>query len=105
MAVVLLLALLSFLQVSSGSATVLTWLMSLMTASQLINYCIVCVTYLCFYRAVKAQGIDRRSLPYVGRMQPYAACYALVATFVMAWMSGYTVFLPGNWDVSSFLFS
>jgi yeast amino acid transporter len=103
--VVLLISLLSFLQVSETSATVLSWFVSLITASQLINYCVCCVTYLCFYRAVKAQGVDRRSLPYVGRIQPFAAWYAFLATFVMAFMGGYTVFLPGNWSLSSFLFS
>jgi len=31
--------------------------------------------------------------------------YALVGTLTMAFVGGYTVFLPGNWDVPSFLFS
>lgn len=104
-AVVLLISLLSFLQVSQGSATVLAWFVSLVTASQLINYSVMCFTYICFFRALRAQGIDRASLPYRGYLQPYAAYYGLVATFVMAWMGGYTVFLPGNWKVPSFLFS
>ncbi|KAH6655392.1 putative general amino acid permease [Truncatella angustata] len=103
--IVLLISLLSFLQVSSNTATVLSWFVSLITASQLINYCVVCVTYICFYRALKAQGIDRKTLPYMGKLQPYAAWYACVMTFVMAFMNGYTIFLPGNWDISSFLFS
>ncbi|KAH8652090.1 amino acid transporter [Xylariales sp. PMI_506] len=103
--VVILIALLSFLQVSNGSATVLSWFVSLVTASQLINYCVMCTTYLFFYRALKAQGIDRDTLPYKGWGQPYVACFSLVATFVMAFMGGYTVFLPGEWDVPSFLFS
>ncbi|KAI1869954.1 uncharacterized protein JN550_005544 [Neoarthrinium moseri] len=102
---VLLISLLSFLQVSSSTATVLSWFVSLITASQLINYCVICATYLCFYRAVHAQGIDRKTLPYVGKLQPYAAWYAFIATFVMAFVGGYTVFLPGRWDLSSFLFS
>ncbi|KAK8063052.1 amino acid transporter [Apiospora hydei] len=103
--VVLLISLLSFLQVSEGSATVLSWFVSLVTASQLINFSVMCITYICFHRALRAQGIDRAALPYRGFGQPYAAYYALVATFVMAWMGGYTVFLPGNWNVPSFLFS
>ncbi|KAI1360102.1 amino acid permease/ SLC12A domain-containing protein [Xylaria arbuscula] len=103
--VVLLIALLSFLQVSQGTAVVLSWFVSLITASQLVNYCVVCTTYVCFHRALKAQGISRDSLPYKGYLQPYAAYYALVATFVFTLVGGYTVFLPGNWDVASFLFS
>ncbi|KAI1171903.1 amino acid permease/ SLC12A domain-containing protein [Nemania sp. FL0916] len=104
-AVVLLVALVSFLQVSQGTAVVLSWITSLITASQLINYCACCCTYVCFYRALRAQGISRDSLPYKGYLQPYAAYYGLVATFVFTLVGGYTVFLPGNWDVPSFLFS
>ncbi|GAP93354.2 putative amino acid permease [Rosellinia necatrix] len=103
--VVLLFALLAFLQVSQGTSVVLSWFVNLLTASQLINYCVVSYTYICFYRALKAQGISRDSLPYKGYLQPYAACYALVATFVFSFLSGYTVFLPGNWDIASFFFS
>ena len=103
--VVLLIALLSFLQVSQGTAVVLSWFVSLITASQLVNYCVVCTTYVCFHRALKVQGISRDSLPYKGYFQPYAAYYALGATFVFTLVGGYTVFLPGNWDVARFLFS
>ncbi|KAI8958250.1 amino acid permease/ SLC12A domain-containing protein [Daldinia sp. FL1419] len=102
---VLLIALLAFLQVSENAAVVLNWFVSLVTASQLINYGVMCVTYICFYRALDAQGISRDSLPYKGFLQPYAAYYALFATFVMTFIGGYTVFLPGKWDVPNFLFS
>lgn len=51
------------------------------------------------------QGIPRRSLPYRGRFQPFLAWYALVGTFTMAFVGGYTVFLPGNWDIPTFFFS
>ncbi|KAM0253903.1 hypothetical protein ACHAQJ_007078 [Trichoderma viride] len=103
----LLFALLSFLQLSSNTAVVLNWFVSLVTASQLINFCAVCVSYLCFHRALKAQGISRDSLPYKAWFMPYAAWYALVWTFVMAFVGGYTVFLPlpGFWNVPDFLFS
>lgn len=104
---VLLVALLAFLQLSSSSAVVLDWLVSLVTASQLINFSVMCTTYLCFYRALKAQGISRDNLPYKGILQPYAAWYGLIGTFVMTFVGGYTVFLPldGFWQVPDFLFS
>ncbi|KAI1774364.1 amino acid permease/ SLC12A domain-containing protein [Hypoxylon cercidicola] len=102
---VLLIALLAFLQVSSNAAVVLSWFVSLVTASQLINFSVMCVTYICFHRALKAQGINRDSLPYKGLLQPYAAYYGLIATFIMTFVGGYTVFLPGNWSIPTFLFS
>ncbi len=103
--VVLAIALLAFLQVSNDAAVVLQWFVNLVTASQLINYSVICVTYLRFYEALRAQGLDRRQLPYRARFQPYAAWYGLVGCAVMAFVGGYTVFLPGKWDVPTFLFS
>ncbi|KAG6277476.1 hypothetical protein E4U47_007169 [Claviceps purpurea] len=102
---VLLFALLAFLQLSQNASIVLDWLVSLVTASQLLNFCCVCTSYLCFHRALKAQGISRDSLPYKAWFMPFAAYYALVTAFVMAFVGGYTVFLPGHWSVSDFLFS
>ncbi|KAI1407396.1 amino acid permease/ SLC12A domain-containing protein [Hypoxylon sp. FL1857] len=102
---VLLIALLAFLQVSQNASVVLSWFVSLVTASQLINYSVVCVTYICFYRALKVQGISRDTLPYKGFCQPYAAYFALASTFTMTFIGGYTVFLPGKWNVPKFLFS
>ncbi|GAB1316695.1 proteinral amino acid permease agp2 [Madurella fahalii] len=103
--VVLAISLLAFLQVSNDAAVVLQWFVNLVTASQLINFSVVCVTYIRFYAALKAQGVSRDTLPYKALMQPYAAWYALAGCFVMAFVGGYTVFLPGKWDVPSFLFS
>lgn len=56
-------------------------------------------------KACKAQGLSRDTLPYKGWGQPYAAYYALTGCFVMTFVGGYTVFLPGMWDVPTFLFS
>ncbi|KAI5919066.1 amino acid transporter [Camillea tinctor] len=102
---VLLIALLAFLQVSQNAAVVLNWFVSLVTASQLINFSVISATYIYFHRALRAQGISRDSLPYKGFLQPYTAYYSLTATFIMTFIGGYTVFLPGNWNVPNFLFS
>ena len=105
--VVLAIGLLSFLQLSESSAVVLSWLVSLVTASQLMNFCVTCVAYLCFYKALKVQGIDRSTLPYRAWFMPYAAWYGFAGTFVMVFVGGYTVFLPleGQWSIPDFLFS
>ncbi|KAK3324610.1 putative carnitine transport protein [Cercophora scortea] len=103
--VVLAIGLLGFLQVSNNAAVVLQWFVNLVTASQLINFSVICVTYLRFYRALQAQGISRDSLPYKAMLQPYAAWVGLAGCFVMTFVGGYTVFLPGQWDIPTFLFS
>ncbi|KAF2487823.1 amino acid permease/ SLC12A domain-containing protein [Neohortaea acidophila] len=91
---------LSFLQLSHGSSQVLTWLLNLITAGGIIDYIVMCVTYLRFYAACKAQGLDRRSLPYYGYFQPYAAWIALVWMVVIVLCYGYYSFDP--WNVQDF---
>ncbi|KAJ5683234.1 Amino acid/polyamine transporter I [Penicillium macrosclerotiorum] len=104
-AVVLLIALLSFLQVSNGASVVLNWFVNLVTASQLINFSVVTFTYIRFKKALDTQGISRSTLPYRSWFQPYIAYIACISTTIMAFVGGYTVFLPGNWSVPTFLFS
>ncbi|DAA73722.1 TPA_exp: Uncharacterized protein A8136_4156 [Trichophyton benhamiae CBS 112371] len=103
--VVLLIALLSFLQVSNSASVVLQWFVNLVTASQLLNFSAITFTYMRFYKALKAQGISRDSLPFKSRFQPYLSYYAFIGPFVMVFVGGYPVFLPGNWSLPTFLFS
>lgn len=51
------------------------------------------------------QDLSRDGLPYKGWGQPYLAWYALTACFIMTFVGGYTVFLPGKWSIPTFLFS
>ncbi|KAK5996974.1 General amino acid permease AGP2 [Cladobotryum mycophilum] len=98
--VVMCFPLLSFLQVGSGSAVVLSWLVTLITAGGIIDYIVMEVTYICFYRACKAQGIDRRTLPYYGWGQPYCAVIALIVHLLVVIFYGYRSFAP--WSVKGF---
>ncbi|KAL4758168.1 amino acid permease-domain-containing protein [Aspergillus foveolatus] len=70
--------LLSLLQVGDVSSQVLPWLTNILTAGGLINYFTMAVTYVFFYRACKAQGVDRTAFPYYGRFQPYSAWVGVV---------------------------
>ena len=62
-------------------------------------------TFLRWKKACEAQGFDRNSLPHTSFWQPYTAYYALTGTMIMTFVGGYTVFLPGFWDIPNFLFS
>ncbi|KAF2676912.1 general amino acid permease-like protein AGP2 [Lentithecium fluviatile CBS 122367] len=96
---------LSFLQVSDNSSKVLTWLVNLVTAGGLINFITMMITYIAFHRACKAQGIDRRTLPYTGYFQPYQTYVALVVLVCVVFCYGYSVFLPGAWLIDNFMSS
>jgi len=98
--VVMIFPCLSLLQCSSSSQIVITWFVNLVTAGGLINYMVMCITFIFYHRACKAQGYDRKTLPYYGYFQPYCAWIALVWLFVVTCIYGYTVYLP--WDVSNF---
>ncbi|KAK0476032.1 general amino acid permease AGP2 [Armillaria novae-zelandiae] len=103
--IAILVALLAFLQVSNDTSKVLEWFVSLTAATQVINYAIVTFTYLRFYYALKAQGIPRSSLPFRGPLQPFCGYYAFAFTLIMPFILGYSVFMPGNWDITTFFFS
>ncbi|RDW90986.1 general amino acid permease [Coleophoma crateriformis] len=93
---------LAFLQLGSSSGEVLTWLADLVTACQLLNYSMTAVTYLHFYASMKKQGIDRSTLPYIGRFQPYTAYIAIFGTFFMMLAQGYDLFINGGWSIKWF---
>ena len=99
----LLFSMLSFLQLSNSGTTVLNWLINLMASGILVNFIIICITYLRFYYACKAQGLDRRALPYYAWFQPYSAWIALVSLVTIAIIQGYALFLPGRFAVEGFL--
>ncbi|SPN99236.1 probable carnitine transporter [Cephalotrichum gorgonifer] len=95
-AIVMCFPLLSFLQVSSNSSVVLGWLVALVTAGGLINYNVMCITYIFYWRAIKAQGVDRSTFPYRGWFQPYSAYIALAVEVFVIIFAGYGSFRPPN---------
>ncbi|KAF2217630.1 hypothetical protein CERZMDRAFT_30478 [Cercospora zeae-maydis SCOH1-5] len=98
--IVMIFPCLSFLQVSNGSAKVLTWLINLITAGGVINYIVMCVTFIFYHKATVAQGLDRKSLPYYGWFQPGCAYLGLAWMVMIVCCYGYSSYAP--WDVESF---
>lgn len=97
--------LLAFLQLGETASTVLTWIIYLVSASMLMNFVCICITYVFFHRALRAQGVDRSTFVWVSWFQPYLAYVTGFVMFSFIWISGYEVFLPGNWSVETFLFN
>lgn len=102
LAITMLFPLLSFMSVSKGSAKALTILVDLITAGGIIDYIVMCITFLCYYAACKKQGVDRSKLPYSGRFQPYSAWIALFFLTLIVFVYGYSVFLPGQFTAADF---
>ena len=57
-----------------------------------MDYIFICITYLRFYAGCKAQGLDRRSLPYYGYFQPYCAWVGLIWMTLICLTYGYSSF-------------
>ncbi|KAH0594027.1 hypothetical protein MHUMG1_08350 [Metarhizium humberi] len=93
---------LSFLQVSNGSAKVLTWLISIVTGGGLITYLIMSITFINYHRACQVQGVNRKAeRPYYAYFQPYCAYIALAVQGLVVLTYGYYAFWP-KWDVEVF---
>lgn len=93
---------LAFLNASTSTSKVLTWFTNIITAAGVINFVVICITYIFFYRACQAQGLDRKTLPYCGYFQPYSAYIGCGFMVFVLFVYGYSVFIPGHWSVSDF---
>ncbi|KAI0704873.1 amino acid permease [Cytidiella melzeri] len=94
---------LAFMGINSGSGKVFGWFANLTSIAGLMTWFGIGLTYTRFYAGMKAQGFDRRKLPYWTRLQPFAAWYVVVMCLVICFFSGWAVFLKGNWDVATFV--
>lgn len=97
--VVMVFPLLSFLQVSSSSAIVITWLVAIITGGGLISFVIMSITFLNYYKACQVQGVDRKTQPYYSYFQPYGAWITLGAQATLLFVYGYTAFRPWNLEI------
>ncbi|KAJ4265295.1 hypothetical protein NW762_004580 [Fusarium torreyae] len=99
--IVMLFPFLSFLQLSASSANVLTWLINLATGATIIDYIVICITYIRFHKACVAQGFDRTKLPYYGYFQPWCGWIGLIWEVLIIVFYGYKSLHP--FDYTSFL--
>lgn len=98
---------LSLLQLGSSAGVALDWMVNLCTGCQVMNYFFMMITYLCFYRACKTQGVDRFKMPlqsWATKLQPYPAIFALILTGIIIMFLGCQAFIP-SFDVNSFLYN
>ncbi|TRM61471.1 amino acid permease/ SLC12A domain-containing protein [Schizophyllum amplum] len=98
-----LFALLAYMSVDSSAGEVFNWFANMTAVAGMMTWFGIAITYLRFHAGCKAQNIDRFKLPYASKINPYAAWYALVATFVICFFSGWSVFLRDNWKTDTFV--
>ncbi|KAL6787583.1 amino acid permease/ SLC12A domain-containing protein [Trichoderma sp. SZMC 28012] len=98
------LAPLTYMAVSSDSAKVFSWFANLVTTAALFTWCSICIAYMGFDRALRAQGINRKEeLAFGGRFQPYLSYISLGFFIIVLIFNGFSVFIHGHWDVQKFV--
>ncbi|KAJ7937336.1 amino acid permease [Mycena leptocephala] len=94
-------AALAYMGVTSGSTKVFVWFSNMTSIAGLMTWFGICVTYLRFYAGMKAQGYERKHLPFASPLQPFAAWYAMI--FCLLIFSGWSVFLNSKWVAATFV--
>lgn len=90
-------SLLTYLSVGKGGPEkVFGWFQNLTTVASLFTWCSICIAYIQFHKALKAQGIDRNTLVFKSVFQPYTAWFALIYFAVIIVFSGFDVFVGQN---------
>jgi amino acid transporter len=75
--------------VHAGSGKVFNWFANMTSVAGLLTWFGISVTYIRFYTGMKVQGIDRSSLPFSSRLQPYAAWYAAISCLIICMVRVY----------------
>ncbi|KAH8687591.1 amino acid permease/ SLC12A domain-containing protein [Tricladium varicosporioides] len=100
-------AALTYLSVGKGGAeTAFAWFQNLTTIASLFTWCSICIAYIQFHKALLAQGIDRNTLVFKSKFQPYTAWFALIYFAMIIIFNGFKVFVGQhhqNWNVTDFL--
>jgi len=93
---------LAFLNVASGSSSVLLWITNLTTVAGLFTWLSICISFIRFSSGMKAQGRSRKTLVYSNRAQPYLAWIGAGALVFLILASGFSSFV-GEFSISVFL--
>lgn len=78
---------LAYMGINTGSGKVFGWFANMTSVAGLMTWFGISITYIRFHAGFKAQGFDRKSLPYASPLQPYAAWYAAIACFIICLVS------------------
>lgn len=84
--------LLAYMTVSNDAAKVFGWFVNLVAVMGLCEWMAICLAYIGFRRGTKAQGFDRKTLPYRSPIALFGAWFSLISFGVIIIFSGWQVF-------------
>jgi amino acid transporter len=85
---------------SGGAAQAFGWFQNLVASAQLWTWMTILASYIGFHRALKAQGVDRDTLVFKSRFQPWLTYATLTFFFIVFLFNGFQVFTAGNWSIN-----
>lgn len=93
-AAVSLISCLAFLVANNSAVEVFFWFVDLTTTALVLTYTMMLITFVGFYRARRAQGLDPSMLPYTAPLAPYSAYLGIGLGCLMLLFVGYDAFSP-----------
>ncbi|TXT07410.1 hypothetical protein VHUM_03130 [Vanrija humicola] len=96
---------LAYMSLGETAGIAFGYLANMTAAAGLISWWGINLLYIRFAAGLRAQGIDRKTLPYwsYANTNSIAAYYAITMISIILFFSGFTVFLKGRWKVGDFL--
>ncbi|KAJ6441625.1 Proline-specific permease [Purpureocillium lavendulum] len=91
---------LAYLSVNTDAGVVFNWFVSLTNTAGYTSWIVCGFIFLRFRKACRVQRI---TVPYQSRIQPYASCISIVAFAILLLCNGFTVFYPGQFTAIGFL--
>jgi amino acid transporter len=98
-------SLITYMSVSTGAGKVFGWFQNLVTVAQLLTWICIIIAYLRFRSALIAQNVDRNTLIFKSKFQPYTAYFALIYFSIIVIFNGFAVFANHkvNWSTDDFI--
>ncbi|KAL1412247.1 hypothetical protein Q8F55_003258 [Vanrija albida] len=90
---------------AGGASQAFGWLLSMNTLFILINWGVLCLTYIRFRAARIAQAVSPADIPWKSWAQPYAAYYGMCFCWLVVFVQGFPVFVKGGWNGATFVAS
>jgi yeast amino acid transporter len=92
---------LTYLSCGTGAAEAFIWLGNLSTLVAMLSWTTICITYVRFHAALKAQQVDTAELPFRSPFQPYLAWGCIVYFSILITFNGFYSFTP--WNAQTFV--
>ncbi|KAH3671653.1 hypothetical protein OGAPHI_000358 [Ogataea philodendri] len=98
---------LAYLSVNNNTALVFERLLSVCASTGLIVWSGMCLSFIRFYHALKLRpdiiSRDDENYPYKSPFQPYLAYFGMVSSFCLVLVTGFVVFIRGQWSAAYFV--